>query len=218
MSPRRAKAIRDRDGDDPASALREHLIGAAERLLSERHVAAITTRDIARTAGVSDGVLYNYFADKNELVLTAVLRRFDGLIARFNADLPAPGVATVEANLLVYARASLELAADTLPLLTLLDSEPPLQQRLHDQIEPRVFNPRRIVEYLQGEQRLGRLPAVNAKAAATLLFGATTMLAHGDSSHGPSREQLAEQLRVIVATLVRGLNPLQPPTTQAREP
>jgi AcrR family transcriptional regulator len=209
MSPRRARAIRDRAGEDPAAALREHLIEAAERLLSERHVSAITTRDIARTAGVSDGVLYNYFADKNELVLTALLRRFDGLIARFNANLPEPGAATVEENLVVYATASLDLAADALPLLRLLETEPALLHRLHDQIEPLVFNPARIVAYLQAEQSLGRLPTVDARAASTLLFGATTVLAHTNPMHGAWREQLAEQLQAIVSTLFRGLSPRQ---------
>src|SRR6266508_161567 len=72
MSPRRAHAVLGRAGHDPGAALREHLIDTAEKLLAERQVSSITTRDIARTAGVSDGVLYNYFADKHELVVAAL--------------------------------------------------------------------------------------------------------------------------------------------------
>src|SRR5512140_2747206 len=56
MSPRRAKAVVDRVGDDPATALRELLIDAVDRLLAQGSITAITTRDIARAAGVSDGV------------------------------------------------------------------------------------------------------------------------------------------------------------------
>jgi AcrR family transcriptional regulator len=212
MSPRRAKAIKDRESDDPAAVLREHLIDAAERLLSDHQVSAITTRDIARTAGVSDGVLYNYFADKNDLVLTALLRRFNSLVARFNTDdLPEPGDATVEENLVVYARASLHLAAEVLPLLAALMSEPPLLHRYFDEIHRLPFLPQRIVEYLQGEQRLGRIPAVDATAATTLLFGAATALAHTGPLRDLSHEDRAAQLPVIVATLVRGLNPPQQP-------
>jgi AcrR family transcriptional regulator len=55
--------------------LREHLLAAAERLLAESRPQALTTRAIARAAGVSDGVLYNYFADRDELVLEALVRR-----------------------------------------------------------------------------------------------------------------------------------------------
>lgn len=210
MSPRRARAIKDRESDDPAAELREHLIDAAERLLSDHQVSAITTRDIARAAGVSDGVLYNYFADKNELVLTALVRRFTGLVARFDAgDLPKPGDATVEENLLAYALASLDFAAEVLPLFAALMSEPPLLHRYFAEIHRLPFLPQRIAEYLQGEQRLGRIAAVDAMAATTLLFGAVTALTHSGPLRSPSHEDRAAQLPAIVATLVRGLNPPQ---------
>src|SRR5690349_17179224 len=98
MSPRRANATRGRVTDDPATALREHLIDTAEQLLTQRHVGAITTREIARSAAVSDGVLYNYFADKHELLLAALVRRYTQVLSRFEADLPQAGTGTVEAN------------------------------------------------------------------------------------------------------------------------
>ena len=83
--------MRGRVGDDPATALRELLVDSAEKLLAERQVSSITTRDIARAAGVSDGVLYNYFANKNDLLVAALMRRYAGLVSGFDADLPAPG-------------------------------------------------------------------------------------------------------------------------------
>src|SRR5262249_61477702 len=75
MSPRWAKATRGRAGNDPATALREHLINTAEKLLTEKQAGAITTREIARAAGVADGVLYNHFADKHDLILAAPIPR-----------------------------------------------------------------------------------------------------------------------------------------------
>ena len=42
------------------------LIDAAASLLAERETTAVTAREIARRAGLSDGVLYNYFEDKPE--------------------------------------------------------------------------------------------------------------------------------------------------------
>lgn len=68
---------------DPATALREHLVESAGKLLSERQISAITTRDTTLSAGVSDGVLYNYFGDKNELLLAALLRRYQSVVERF---------------------------------------------------------------------------------------------------------------------------------------
>ncbi len=213
MSPRRARAVSGLDGD-PATALREHLIDVAERLLSERQVSAITTRDIARTAGVSDGVLYNYFADKNDLLLTALVRRYGRIVARFEADLPQPGTATVEENLGAHARAMLDLQADALPIAAGLITEPALLRQLIDAIHREPLGPQRILHhvagYIVGEQRLGRLPAVDVEAATTLLFGATIMLAFTNLMGGASREDLARQLPAVVGTLVRGLDAPSP--------
>ncbi|HVB64884.1 MAG TPA: TetR/AcrR family transcriptional regulator, partial [Nitrolancea sp.] len=94
MSPRSAKAVRGRHDEDPSAALRELLITTAEQLLVEGQVADITTRDIARAAGVSIGVLYNYFASKNDLLVTALVRRVQRSVAQFDTDLPEPGTAT----------------------------------------------------------------------------------------------------------------------------
>ncbi len=79
MSPshlERHRAARNASKDSASRSgaeLRELLIDAADRLLADRQVSAITTRDIARAAGLSDGVLYNYFANKNDLVVVALL-------------------------------------------------------------------------------------------------------------------------------------------------
>src|SRR5262245_13050623 len=129
MSPRPAKAVRGRIGDDPASALRDLLVETADRLIGERPASAITTREIARAAGVSDGVLYNYFADKNDLIITALLRRHTETLRRYDLALPEPGTATVAENLAACARAAIDLVTGTLPSAGALLSEPALLHR-----------------------------------------------------------------------------------------
>ncbi len=164
-------------------------------------------------------MLYNYFADKNDLLLTALVRRFTRMVARFDADLPEPGTATVEENLNTYARAVLELNADALPIVAGLITEPRLLHRFFDEIHQQPFGPQlyrqRIVEYLAGEQRVGRLAAVDVEAATTLLTGATAMLAITSLMFG-SRDDLAAQLPGIVETLVRGLQPARPASATPR--
>lgn len=210
MSPRRAKAVRGRVGDDPATALREHLIDTAERLLAERPVAGLTTREIARTAGVSDGVLYNYFADKHDLVITALVRRYGRLVRRFDGGLPRPGEATVEDNLLACARAALRMHLDGLPIVAGLLSQADLLRRFIDALHRDPYGPQlfhqRITEYLAGEQRLGRLPAAGDLDAATTLFtGATMMLATTRLMDVRTDEDPFARLPGIVATLLDGL-------------
>lgn len=209
MSPRRARAVRSRVGDDPATALREHLIDTAEKLLAERQVGTITTRDIARAAGVSDGVLYNYFADKHELLVAALVRRYAGSVAQFETDLPAPGTGSVEDNLVVYAKATVDLVAETLPTAAGLLAEPALLQGLMEAIHQQPYGPqqlhRPIAEYLTGEQRLGRLGDFDIDAAIVLIVGPALVLGFSTIITGTPRDAFEQHLPAIVRTLLAGL-------------
>jgi AcrR family transcriptional regulator len=213
MSPRRARAVAGRVGEDPASALREHLLDTAERLLGERQVSAITTRDIAVAAQVSEGVLYNYFSDKHDLLLAAMLRRYDGLMARFVACLPQAGMATVEENLQSLAAAALQLQSGVLPLMTGLITEPSLLQRFIGEMHERPLGPERTMQwvgdYIDAERRLGRVGAdVEPGPFNTLLMGATSLLAFtGMLSVGDTPQQVTGELASIVRALIRGLAP-----------
>ena len=164
------------DGD-PAASLREHLVATAASLLAERQVSAITTRDIARAAGVSDGVLYNYFADKSELLVAGLVRRFETVVARFGTDLPEPGAGTLEANLVAYLQALYDLSRDSFPMIAGLVGEPGLLARVIDEIHRpgQGILPflNRIGEYLYGEQQLGRVRADADLMAAMLLLTGT---------------------------------------------
>jgi AcrR family transcriptional regulator len=70
----------------------EALLDAAERLLRDHGHAGITTRRLAQEAGVNHGLVHYYFGS-NENLLVAALERFtDGLIARqrelYSRDIP----------------------------------------------------------------------------------------------------------------------------------
>lgn len=203
--------MRGRAGEDPGTALREHLIDAAEKLLAKKPVTTITTRDIARTAGVSDGVLYNYFADKHDLLVAALVRRYGELMTRFDSGLPAPGTGTVEENLKVYARASLDLVAEALPAVPGLISEPALLHRFFVAIHTEPFGPHRmrqpIADYLAGEQRLGRLGDFDVDAAVGLIMGPAIMLGATELMSGTPRAELADEFERIVHTMLTGLGP-----------
>ena len=210
MSPRRAKVFRGSTDPDPVTQLREHLIDAGERLLTERgQVGSITTRDITRAAGVSDGVLYNYFADKNDLLVTSLVRRFSRIVGQFDTDLPEPGTGTVEDNLTTLALAILRLHGAGLPLLVGLLGEPDLLRRFLDQIHrsptgPQVI-PHRLIEYLAAEQALGRISSTAFDAATTLIAGGAAMLALSSVILERPLEELAAQLPGMMRLLVHGL-------------
>jgi AcrR family transcriptional regulator len=211
MSPRRAKAVSGRGHQDPATALREHLIDAAERLLDERPVATITTRDIARAAAVSDGVLYNYFSDKHDLLLAALLRRYRTLAERFDATVPEPGAATVEQNLHVFAEAMLALHSRLMPTIAGLVSEPVLMHRFVEAIHGVPFGPQhnqhRLADYVAAEQALGRIAGdVDPTATSILVTGAALVLVIANHVlPAGARPVAAAQISGIVETLMRGI-------------
>ena len=74
------------------SAAEEALLDAAERLLVEVGHAGITTRKLAETAGVNNGLVHYYFGSNEALLVRALERFTDGLIARqrelYASDLP----------------------------------------------------------------------------------------------------------------------------------
>lgn len=177
MSPRRARVLRDQGTSDSPGALRRHLIDVTQRLLAAHGAAGLTTREIAREAQVADGLLYNHFAGKDDLVVTALGERTTELVGEFLAAMPGAGTATLEENLQALAKATLELTAQAAPLVTGLIGQAALVGRFIDGIHAGQLGPQAAVaaavEYVQAEQVLGRAAAhVDAAAVVELLFGA----------------------------------------------
>jgi AcrR family transcriptional regulator len=73
-------------------AAEEALLDAAERLLVDVGYAGITTRRLAEEAGVNHGLVHYYFGSNENLLVRALERFTEGLIARqrelYSADMP----------------------------------------------------------------------------------------------------------------------------------
>lgn len=205
-----------------ADRIRISLIDAAEALLAERRPGAITSRDLARAAGVSDGVLYNHFADKHDVLLTALVRRFSGLMEAFLEDAVEPGSGAVAAGLAEVVRRSHALHLAALPMLANLVGDPVLLQRFLIEIHRPPLGGdafrRPVVEYLAAEQALGRLGAFDPEAAADVIVGSVLMQGLIDTlSHRPP-DDAARRLAAITTTLLSGLSPVKPgPGTAAHD-
>ncbi|WP_141578608.1 TetR/AcrR family transcriptional regulator [Actinomadura sp. WMMA1423] len=205
MSPRRAAALGAGD-----RTLRDHLISTAERMIAERGTAGLTVRAIAREAGVADGVLYNHFADKEELLALALWAHAES-VARPLGPLPEPGAGTVEENLRAYVAYGLALHDGLLPALTGLIAHPAVLSRFAALAGGGggSWN-ERLTSYLRGELRLGRLaPDARVEAAAMLIVGAChepvlSLLFQGRSiAHRVSPDVVDD----LVATVLAGIAP-----------
>jgi AcrR family transcriptional regulator len=210
MAPRRAAALRE--GDD--HSLREHLIAAAERLIARRGTAGLTVREIAREARVADGVLYNHFADKEELLALAVHAHVRTADAALDPPHGPAGSGTVEANLTGWIDRNLALHAAILPAFAGLVGHPGVLARLARLPDPVGGGGglrEELSNYLRAEQRLGRLAGdADVDAAATMLDGACheLILTHLFSGSADVELQVPAGFAAdLVATILNGIGP-----------
>jgi AcrR family transcriptional regulator len=118
--------LRNGDGQN----LREYLITTAARLIEQRGTAGLAVREIAREAQVADGVLYNYFEDKEDLLAQALLAHV-GSVMHTAPRMPAAGTGTVEANLAGFIDGGLAVLIRVMPAFAGLLSQPKVLVRFH---------------------------------------------------------------------------------------
>lgn len=165
MTRRPPAALRDATDQD----LRRHLIATAERLIARRGTAGLTVRQIAQEAKVASGVLYNYFADKEELLALALHAH----VRSAAAALPEPAAGgTLESALTAYVTRSVAFHAAIMPAFAGLFAQPGVLTRFAALPQPRSLR-EELAEFLRAEQRAGRVAAgANPDAAATMIIGA----------------------------------------------
>jgi AcrR family transcriptional regulator len=198
MTPRKAAGLL-RAGKDGRS-LREHLIATAERMISDRGTAGLTVRAIAREAEVADGVLYNHFTDKEELLANA-LHSYVRTVEHGLGELPAPGTDTIEANLRTPLAHGLALHQAILPAFAGLLAQPVVLTRFAELGDHGEHWRDRLLDYLHAERKLGRLAAdAPLDAAAAMLVGIcheivlSALFPPGKASHPPAIESVVTAL------------------------
>jgi AcrR family transcriptional regulator len=201
VSPRRAAALRDGDAN-----LREHLIGTAERLIARQGMTGLTVRVIAKEAGVADGVLYNHFADKEELLAIA-LRAHVHAVERELGVLPEAGCGVVEENLRAWLRYGLALHEAVLPAFAGLLAFPAVQARYAELADSGPDWRDRLLEYLRAERAAGRLrPDADVEAAAGILVGICHEQVLSGLFGSGVPHAAAPSVDAVVYTLLRGVN------------
>ncbi|MBY8849695.1 helix-turn-helix domain-containing protein [Saccharothrix longispora] len=205
MAPRRAAALRD-----GGVSLRDHLITSAAALIAERGTAGLTVRDIARAASVAVGVLYNHFADKEELLALALHEHVRSVGERLGP--PAAG-GTLAEDLRAFVVHALDVHAAILPAFAGLVGQPEVFARfdalpdplaggrgLHDELAAR----------LRVERDRGRVAAgTDVDAVATLVVGACHELVLPRLYRSPATpvEVPPGYVDALVETVLNGIAP-----------
>ncbi|MEV4000775.1 TetR/AcrR family transcriptional regulator [Actinomadura sp. NPDC049753] len=136
LSPRRTPS------QDRSRRTVERILEAATRVLSERGYDGASTNRIARAAGVGNGSLYQYFPNKDAIVI-AVLDRFaDRLADRLGEEIEATmrlpwqeaGRALLDVQIRLFEENAdlLRIVVEQVPRLGPFDKLAALQRRLTD--------------------------------------------------------------------------------------
>jgi AcrR family transcriptional regulator len=158
--------------------LRADLIQAAERMIAERGLAGLKTRDLAREIGCANGAVYNLVADVDELVLRVgsrtLLRLDEALSVAVRAGNPSP-----QETLVRIAIAYCDFAAENLELWRAMfehrmepDKEVP-DWSVDDQMQlfRHIYAPLAVLFPKRGTEELG----ITARSLFSAVHGMVTL-------------------------------------------
>ncbi len=152
---------------------RQHILDTTEHVLQERGLARVTTRDIARAAGIADGTLYVHFPHKEDLFLAIIQRHLPAFVPTVQPE--QAGTQSLGASLAAISQAAIRYYAELIPLTAAFFADRPLLLR-HQTWMNEHGSPERLYErvaaYIVAEQQIGRIrSACEPRAVAASLLG-----------------------------------------------
>lgn len=207
--------------DNPIDT-RTRIIEAATVIMRQKGIAHATTKEIARTAGCSEGNLYNHFSSKEEIFLCVLREQLPNFVALIMALPGRAGTGTVQDNLEEVARAALAFYDQSIPMGASFFSERALLARHRELLKQRGAGPHKaneaVVAYLRAEQALGRLRTdTNPDAVADLLLGACFIRAYWRQFLGEETNAAAD-VQFIQGILETLREPLQEMVQKSSDP
>ena len=190
------------------AARRTQILDAATRVFASKGFNRATIRDVAQDAGVADGTIYNYFANKTDLLF--------GLLDRLNDTerRPASLALAAEASIPEFFRAYLRERVEALwsnadlfrAVLPELLANPELRARYYDEvIAPTMALGEAAFEGLatSGTMRNLDLP-LSTRAVAGSLLGLMVLQLLGDKTLAAHWQEIPDALADL---LLPGLMP-----------
>jgi AcrR family transcriptional regulator len=152
-------------------ARRSQILDAAAAVFAEKGFHRATTKEIAGTAGVSEGTIYNYFDTKFDLLIglisrLAVIEQLpDELLGGLQGDVRSFFVATFAHRLGRIEQAG-ELLKAILPQVFV---NPDLREQFHHKYVQHIAL--MLEQYVQAQIELGRIRPVDVPLAVRILQG-----------------------------------------------
>ena len=131
---------------------------AASQLLRDRGISGMSTREIARAAGLSDAAIYSHFKSRDELLSALVPVTLGDYRGNAEAFLKRVGQGTVKGNLKFAMKLAREYFRDVSPKIALVLAEPELFNEPGGRHVPKGHKAETFMaDYVRAEQRMGRI-------------------------------------------------------------
>lgn len=191
---------------------RQQILDAAGRLIRNRGLARVTTKEIAREAGCAEGTLYKHFDRKDDLVLAVILEHIPKLEETLSKERVGKG--DLARNLERIALAAIKFFEEISSATMCLAADPELLARHREAVRDRKGGPKilfqHVAAYVEGEQRCGRIAAgLDPLSVAGLLLGPCSQWAYVRQINGEPPLPLSDEKFAagLVRTLLAGAAP-----------
>jgi AcrR family transcriptional regulator len=189
-------------------ARRNQILDAATKVFAKKGFHRTTTKEIARTAGISEGTIYNYFTTKSDLLIGLITRlaKLETIDEELREALQGD-VRDFFVTMLRHRLGLIDQAQEmVLPVLSEVLVSPELRQRFHQQF---VLQAAAMMEqHVQTRIDMGHIRPIDARLTARILQGVFVGLllfrVFGDEAILSGWEDIPEVLATI---MFDGLSP-----------
>ena len=156
---------------------RSEILRAAQKVMVTKGLTGVTTREISREVGCSEGALYVHFKGRVELLLAMLEESLPDMLDPFRTLEGMVGQNSPQANLEIAITGIYRFQARIAPLFAGLFAEPELLEAFRDSLSSQNKGPHLSIDalanYMEAEQKLGRIDKhTDARISAQLLVSA----------------------------------------------
>lgn len=185
---------------------RSAILRAAEKLMHARGLSGVTTRQISKEVGCSEGALYVHFKGRLELLLAMLEESLPTMLQPLQALQESVGRGSAQGNLVQALDGIFKFHQRVIPATAGLFAEPELLAAYRTSLKRQGKGPhlsmRVLADYIRSEQRLGRIDShADANHAASLIMSSSFFRAFVEQFFGaPMQPGWREFAKKLIAT------------------
>jgi AcrR family transcriptional regulator len=194
---------------EQSSNRRSEILRAAEKVMSTRGLNGVTTRQISREVGCSEGALYVHFKGRLELLLAMLEESLPDARMSLHALEGRAGEGFPQTNLVTAITALYRFHQRVVPLFAGLFAEPKLLAAYRKSLIAHNKGPHLAIaaleRYIEVEQKLGRIDTkIDANLAASMLLSSCFLRAFVEHFFDrPMRPPWVKFAAQLVASVIR---------------